>query len=92
MEADAGVHPIHGFADDRQANAGAVLLASVLEALEDSKNNVMVFGCNAEAVILYPEADAGCMSIAGYWRRERFGPETDVRLHSGRHKFHGVAQ
>src|SRR3954468_7056285 len=66
----ASAHPLDGFADNCQSNAGAGIGIDAVQAFEHSEDALMIFRTDANAIVLNPKADefsgeAGKLRVEG---------------------------
>src|SRR5262245_49490951 len=74
-------HAFDSFADNRQADAGAMVSRPV-QPLKDAKGPFLLFGWNPKPIVLHPEPD----SVFPF-----FGPQANGRTDARRNKFDCVA-
>jgi hypothetical protein len=56
-DANFSAHAGDGFLDNGQADASAGVMIAIVQAFENSKNAVAMFGRDADAIVLYPDAN-----------------------------------
>src|SRR4051812_35011473 len=77
------MHPFHAFLHDRQAHASAGINIRCMKALEHAENSSLMFGWDADAIVLDPNAN----KIA-----PQFAPDIHVLLGPWLYKFESVAE
>src|SRR3981081_1494665 len=56
LDTDGSAHFFGGLSDDGEADAGTLIALLLVDALEHAKEAVLVFGLDADAIILDPQA------------------------------------
>src|ERR1041385_2424726 len=84
VETDLRVHAFDGLAHDGQANARSLVSRGRMNSLEEAENALVIFGSDADAVVLKPHADRSVT--------HRLRGNLEVWSGSGENEFYGVAQ
>src|SRR5579859_6905546 len=74
-------HALHGSRHNGQSDACARILFRLVEPFEHLENACVILGGDADAVVFYPEAQAGVALL---------GSEPDFRADTGDREFKGV--
>lgn len=76
LDTDRAVHPLGGFADDRETDASPGIADFGIETLKNPEDAALGFLWDADAIVFKPQADAAVRM----WRLELAGRKPESRI------------
>src|SRR6185369_11587825 len=83
FQPDGAVHPLDGFANDGEPDAGAVVVLRPAEPRKDRPDPLVVARFDTDAIVFDPHAQVALDTLR---------PDPDARRGAGSDEFHGIRQ